>query len=1690
MASTTSTSSKSKYYDVPKLHEEQGEVLTWRQNLITAAQALGIAKYFGTKPEEYDDLTSSEKEKYAFLTQMILHSLGDSVRRHADTFVQNELNKEGVPDYEAPPVNPTRLYEEIKRFFMPTTAAALQNLWSRLTNRQLSEGETWRDFFADLESLKKAINDQMDLQDVLVDPPNVIPCRIPAKVMKLYCVPDRPKPPRGISSSSLGEGSERDVKQEESESDGEDEPCLEAPEPSLGAPTSTRVASTSLKTVDLVPVDIEGKQYYAVVDVELTLISNLRSSSQRDKHLSNLAAAGLVKKGKVTDANLLPIVLKELRVQNELTYTHLASKKSLDYDFVKKYTIDHCSGVTDDESLGYVGPELDKRRQGETSYPRGRQRNRGCDQRRKTKSSNSGEPKPILKTSDSGSQKGKGSSTSNTKRPQYAKGKQQKKKEVFFAYLREEQCFGVSSNTVLVDSGCTRHMIGRNHQKFITRRRRIPPRSVLLPDGSSREATETVTARYPLANGKFLVVNDALYVEEFQGSFLSLGQMTRRKGMSILFEGKKMVIRTKGRGFSHLITEAERCKDNLYLLPLASLKQRHLMESIRIFANGDRGELVEVVGCAEDDTAPEPTKEQQAHDLHCRMGHPNISVLRKMIKEQSIAGLPDNAEELLKNFRHCELCTQGKQKRRRRKGKRRPTPLFGYLFVDSSPGHPKLPGGQTGFQVIVDDYSKYRYINLYKLKTENPDVIVNRVKILKARGIDVTVVVTDNAGEYGENLKKRLNELGVELKHSAPHCQWQNGVAERSIGLVKDLVRVLLLEADLPAKRYWGFAARHAVWILNNTPTKALNDRSPHEILTGCRPDARMFHRFGSSCYRHTNKKKNSQFGPKSELCRFLHVSDSTTGYVVERVSDKRIFTTSEVSFPADRPRTTEAGPSSHVTTGETSSTSNSSPASVREGNQSDEVGEVKDLEFGRPCPVDCQLCNPSKKYKYEIPKTTYKNRYPLSPNPPITVDMAPRPPYGSRFAPSEWFERLHRNYSNASTPSTSEEATTDNNEPAASNPPISDDVPPPELSEVEPEVESGEGPRLDSGVIELYPSSEEESDLGEESELEVLFTDTEPEDSDEEYNSDGGGPSSVSSSSPPDPEDSPSSPQLGTNPNFGMEKLKQYEYGGGGPSTFYKDVSAISGKRRIKPKIAAVREPKSYRAAKNDPDHGPQWAEAADKEFNALMDNNTWDYVDIDEVPEGVSIHRPIWRWKHKLDGRFKGRLCFDGRHQTYGEDVWGKTSPVPPFEIVRVVLSLLLQHSKRIVQADIPNAFLHPVVDAPVYMYQPEGYRRGDKVCKLNKGLYGLQQASKLWYEDLVEVLKKFGLTESEYCRCVFVRKEYWGWMLVIIYVDDLIIGTDSDILVDRLVDILRQKFGIRFEENVDTYLGMKCQKVGDQLFMSQQHLIHTLIEKTGVSNKRIAKTPSNPKTHLEEEGTPFEDNKLYRSVVGILLWLARCTRPDVMFQTIALAQFQTKPTSVQWGAAQHLVRYLKGTPSLGVTLNLSNEPLFTAFFDAGHQNPALHMRSSTGFLILFGGSPIAWSSSIQRSICLSSAESEYMAISQGMRSVLWLQHFIHEMSDKLGFEKHSRALCFTDSKPAIDIIIKKDPSMPAVKHLLARVHWMMDVFNSDEADLLHVPSQDNLADIFTKSFSSAPLFESLRDRVLSSPPDAGEC
>ena len=117
-------------------------------------------------------------------------------------------------------------------------------------------------------------------------------------------------------------------------------------------------------------------------------------------------------------------------------------------------------------------------------------------------------------------------------------------------------------------------------------------------------------------------------------------------------------------------------------------------------------------------------------------------------------------------------------------------------------------------------------------------------------------------------------------------------------------------------------------------------------------------------------------------------------------------------------------------------------------------------------------------------------------------------------------------------------------------------------------------------------------------------------------------------------------------------------------------------------------KEPKSYASAMKAPD-AEEWKKAIQEEYDALIRNGTWTEVNRDTILKGTKIHRPIWRFKRKLDGRYKARLCFDGRFQSFGEDVWDSTSPVPGLEIIKSALTIMLSKFENIAQADVPNAF-----------------------------------------------------------------------------------------------------------------------------------------------------------------------------------------------------------------------------------------------------------------------------------------------------------------------------------------------------------------------------------------------------------------
>ncbi|GJX82949.1 retrotransposon protein, putative, ty1-copia subclass [Tanacetum coccineum] len=161
-------------------------------------------------------------------------------------------------------------------------------------------------------------------------------------------------------------------------------------------------------------------------------------------------------------------------------------------------------------------------------------------------------------------------------------------------------------------------------------------------------------------------------------------------------------------------------------------------------------------------------------------------------------------------------------------------------------------------------------------------------------------------------------------------------------------------------------------------------------------------------------------------------------------------------------------------------------------------------------------------------------------------------------------------------------------------------------------------------------------------------------------------------------------------------------------------------------------------------------WQGAMDEEMNSMKVNEVW----IEVVPPpNAKVVRSKWLFKKKtdMDGEvhtYKARLVAKGCTQTYGIDYEETFSPVADIRAIRILIAIAAYYDYEIWQMDVKTAFLNGRLDEDIYMKQPEGYvnpKYPKRVCKLQRSIYGLKQASRQWNKRFDEEIKKFGFTQN---------------------------------------------------------------------------------------------------------------------------------------------------------------------------------------------------------------------------------------------------------------------------------------------------------------------------------------------------------
>nr|GFA97679.1 putative ribonuclease H-like domain-containing protein [Tanacetum cinerariifolium] len=263
-------------------------------------------------------------------------------------------------------------------------------------------------------------------------------------------------------------------------------------------------------------------------------------------------------------------------------------------------------------------------------------------------------------------------------------------------------------------------------------------------------------------------------------------------------------------------------------------------------------------------------------------------------------------------------------------------------------------------------------------------------------------------------------------------------------------------------------------------------------------------------------------------------------------------------------------------------------------------------------------------------------------------------------------------------------------------------------------------------------------------------------------------------------------------------------------------------------------------------------------------------------------------WVLKNKKDERGilvknKARLVAQGHTQEEGIDYNEVFAPVARIEAIRLFLAYASFMGFTVYQMDVKSAFLYGTIDEEVYVMQSPGFPDPvypAKVYKVEKTMYRLHQAPRAWYGTLSKFLLKNGFQKGTTDQTLFIRRQREDFILVQVYVDDIIFGSSNLQLCREFEALMHKKFQMSAMGELNFFLGLQVLQKEDGIFLSQDKYIGDILKKFRFSDVRSSNTPMDKENPWGKDG-PGKNVELYlyRSMIRSLMYLT-ASRPDIMF------------------------------------------------------------------------------------------------------------------------------------------------------------------------------------------------------------------
>nr|GEW16034.1 retrotransposon protein, putative, Ty1-copia subclass [Tanacetum cinerariifolium] len=392
----------------------------------------------------------------------------------------------------------------------------------------------------------------------------------------------------------------------------------------------------------------------------------------------------------------------------------------------------------------------------------------------------------------------------------------------------------------------------------------------------------------------------------------------------------------------------------------------------------------------------------------------------------------------------------------------------------------------------------------------------------------------------------------------------------------------------------------------------------------------------------------------------------------------------------------------------------------------------------------------------------------------------------------------------------------------------------------------------------------------------------------------------------------------------------------------------------------------------------------------------HTWELVDL---PRGCKPlgYKWIFKKKMKADGiidKYKARLIIKRFRQREGLDYFDTYSPVTRITSIRMILAIVALINLEVHQMDVKMAFLNEDLEEEIYMNQPE----------------------------------ESGFKINECDKCVYVKDTSSGYVVLCLYVDDMLIVVSNDKMIKSTKDMLKSKFDMKDMGLADVILGIKIIRPHNRLVLSQAHYVDKILNTHNAGDSGLARTLIDTSLHLSKiKGVGVAQLK-YSRIIGMLMYLMTSTRPDLA------------------SVVSRLSRY-------------------TSNSDANWISDIKDSRSTSGYVFTLGGAAISWKSSKQTVIAKSTIESEFTALDKCREEAEWLRQFVKDIPRW--------------PKPVTAISIHCDGQLAIgrahstmyngkSKHIRRQHNSIRQLLSTGVISIDYVASKDNIADPFTKGLS----------------------